>query len=62
MRIEVGYGLESALPDVICKTNHFTEQMRPSFKAGNYYEGIDKATDSIIKRVNGEEPLPEARF
>ena len=60
MRIEVGYGLESALPDVICK-RIISEQMRPSFKAGNYYEGIGKATDSIIKRVNGEElPKPDS--
>ena len=60
MRIEVGYGLESALPDVICK-RIISEQMRPSFKAGNYYEGIEKATDSIIKRVNGEElPKPDS--
>ena len=59
MRIEVGYGLEGSLPDAICK-RIITEQMRPSFKSGNYYEGLESATESIIKIINGE-PLPEPK-
>ncbi len=56
MRIEVGYGLEGALPDIICK-RIIDEQMRPLFRSGEFSAGIDAAVDSIIKSVDGE-PLP----
>lgn len=60
MRIEVGYGLEGILPDAICK-RIITEQMRPNFKGGNYFEGLDSSTESIISVVKGE-PLPEPKI
>lgn len=56
-RIEVGYGLEGVLPDVIAK-RIIENLMIPQFRQGNYYAGIDAGIDSIIKVVQGE-PLPE---
>ena len=36
MRIEVGYGLEGALPDAIA-SQIINNTLRPAFKTGNYY-------------------------
>lgn len=57
VRIEVGTGLEGALPDVIA--NRITDQvMVPLFREGRYAEGIDAGVDRVIAVVDGE-PLPE---
>ncbi|EYS94618.1 TPM domain-containing protein [Bartonella bacilliformis] len=47
VRIEVGYGLEGELTDVISAViiNNF---ILPSFREGNYQEGIVKAINAII--------------
>ncbi|QQS31185.1 MAG: TPM domain-containing protein [Sphingobacteriales bacterium] len=50
--ITTGYGLESELTDARCKRIIETE-MIPSFRNGNYYEGIDKATTAIIGILSG---------
>lgn len=61
MRIEVGYGLEGAIPDLIAK-RIITEVMSPSFKQGDFYGGINNAVDKLIGLVNGENlPTPEAK-
>jgi len=52
-RISVGYGLEGAIPDAVSKRIVELE-MIPSFREGNYYQGINKATDVIIKLNKGE--------
>ncbi|MBA4321155.1 MAG: hypothetical protein C0412_22425, partial [Flavobacterium sp.] len=53
MRIEVGYGLEGALTDA--QSYWIINQiMKPSFRAGDYYQGIDSAIDKIIGATNGE--------
>ena len=58
VRIEVAYGLEGALPDVIA--NRIVQQVIvPRFAQGRFYEGIDQAVDRIIGVLEGE-PLPEA--
>ncbi len=57
MRIEVGYGLEGVITDAIAH-NIVHEVMRPEFKKSNYYNGINKASDLLIKAVN-KEPLPK---
>ena len=58
MRIEVGYGLEGAIPDLIAK-RIISEILAPHFKQGNYYAGLDRATDTLVKLINGEQlPLP----
>lgn len=60
MRIEVGYGLEGAIPDLIAK-RIITEVMAPSFKQGDFYAGINNAVDVVIKLIDGEQlPAPAA--
>lgn len=56
MRIEVGYGLEGALPDAVAK-RIISEVITPFFKRGDFYGGIDAGISAIIKVVSGE-PLP----
>lgn len=46
-RIHTGYGMEGALPDLLTKKIQ-DEEMRPSFKQNNYYEGINKGIDKLI--------------
>jgi len=53
IKIEVGYGLEGAIPDITA-INIIDNYIKPAFKAGNYYEGIDQATDNIAKAAVGE--------
>lgn len=57
-RIEVGYGLEGAIPDAIAK-RIISDFMIPQFKEGNYYQGISEGIDRLISTINGEE-LPSA--
>jgi uncharacterized protein len=52
-RISVGYGLEGAIPDAIAK-RIVEKEMIPSFKAGDYYSGIDKAVTTLISLAKGE--------
>ncbi len=53
IRIEVGYGLEGAIPDITA-INIIDNDLKPAFREGAYYEGIDKATDNIAKAAVGE--------
>ncbi len=58
MRIEVGYGLEGAIPDLTAK-RIITEVMAPSFKQGDFYGGINNALDKLIALISGEQlPAP----
>lgn len=57
VRIEVGYGLEGALPDAIAN-RIIAETITPHFKLGDYDGGIEAGVDRMISVVNGE-PLPE---
>ena len=57
MRIEVGRGLEGAIPDAIAK-RVIAEVITPHFQAGNFAAGIDAGVSAVIKLVQGE-PLPE---
>ncbi len=57
VRIEVGYGLEGVLPDVIAK-RIVEDLMIPKFRQGDFAGGIDSGVDGIMQRVSGE-PLPE---
>jgi len=53
LRIQTGYGAEGFLPDALAK--RIIEQViSPNFKQGKYYEGLDRATDVIIKLASGE--------
>jgi uncharacterized protein len=56
VRIEVGRGLEGALPDAIA--NRIVEEtIAPHFKAGDFDGGIEAGVNQMIAVVNGE-PLP----
>jgi uncharacterized protein len=57
LRIEVGRGLEGALPDAIAN-RIITETITPHFKVGDYDGGVEAGVDKMISVVNGE-PLPE---
>ena len=57
IRIETGYGLEGAIPDVTAKSI-IDNDLTPNFKAENYYRGIDEATNSIIQAAAGEYKAP----
>ncbi|MEO8670023.1 MAG: YgcG family protein [Tahibacter sp.] len=57
VRIEVGYGLEGAIPD-LAASRIINEYLTPHFREGNYYTGIDSAADALIHLVDGE-ALPE---
>jgi uncharacterized protein len=57
IRIEVGYGLEGAIPDVTAKSI-IDNDLTPNFRAENYYRGFDDATDDIIKAAAGEYKAP----
>ena len=43
IRIEVGYGLEGAIPDVTA-LSIIDNDIKPAFKAGAYYEGLAKSS------------------
>ena len=53
VRIEVGYGLEGALPDATCKLI-IENEIVPRFRAGNFDEGIERAVDAILAATKGE--------
>ncbi|MEQ1598344.1 MAG: YgcG family protein [Methylotenera sp.] len=57
LRIEVGYGIEGAIPDLYAK-RIISEVISPKFKQGDFYGGLDAGVDKIIGLVDGE-PLPE---
>lgn len=56
VRIEVGRGLEGALPDAIA-SRIIADTITPRFKLGDYDGGVEAGVDQIISVVNGE-PLP----
>jgi len=53
IRIEVGYGLEGAIPDVVAN-DIINNDLTPAFKEGNYLSGITKAVDNLSKAAVGE--------
>lgn len=59
VRIEVGYGLEGALPDAIAN-RIITETIRPLFAQNDFYGGINAGVDQIELVVAGEAlPAPD---
>jgi uncharacterized protein len=57
MRLEVGYGLEGAIPDAVAR-RLIDEVFIPGFREGHFYEGLSAGIDRMIKVIDGE-PLPE---
>jgi len=51
--IQTGYGMEAILPDAIAK--RITEYtIKPNYQQGNYYQGLDEATNFIIDVASGQ--------
>jgi uncharacterized protein len=57
LNIQVGYGLEGALPDVTAK-RIIENEIKPNFKENNYYRGVDQGIEAIIKATRGEYKAP----
>jgi uncharacterized protein len=53
MRIEVGYGLEGALPDIRA-ASIVEDYAKPLFRTNDYAGGVDAAADQIIRAARGE--------
>ena len=51
--IQTGYGAEGFLPDAMAN-RIITNIMQPAFRAGRYYEGLDRAAQSIMDLGRGE--------
>ena len=56
IRIEVGYGLEGALPDAL-SDQIIRHEMAPHFRSGDYYEGISRI--KIQRNCRNVEPAVE---
>jgi uncharacterized protein len=52
MRIEVGYGLEGAMPDAIA-ARIIRNVMTPAFKANDYDGGVTKGAEAIVAQLEG---------
>lgn len=57
LRIEVGYGLEGAIPDSVAK-RVIDERITPRFRDGDFYGGVRDGVDQLIKLAEGEKLPP----
>lgn len=53
VRIQTGYGLEGALPDVLCN-RIIREKMAPAFRTGNYAAGLASGITAVMQATKGE--------
>ena len=51
--IAPGYGVEGAVPDILA-AEIVDYEILPAFRSGNYYEGLDRATTTVMSLVRGE--------
>lgn len=51
--ITAGYGLEGAIPDLTC-AEIVDNEVLPAFRQGEYYNGINKATSTLMALARGE--------
>jgi uncharacterized protein len=62
MRIEVGYGLEGALPDITAK-RIIADTITPLFRQGEIYAGVNAGLQQIMRVAEGEElPPPDKKW
>ena len=59
LRIEVGYGLEGAVPDAIA-SSIIRNVIRPRFRDDEYYQGISEGVNAIISAIGGEYKAEDA--
>jgi uncharacterized protein len=48
-----GYGLEGAIPDLTCG-QIIDNEILPAFREGNYFNGLDAATNTLLSLARGE--------
>ena len=61
IRIEVGYGLEGALPDALA-SRIINDEITPRFRQGQYGDGLLAGVDAIIRATKGEyQPVAKPR-
>ena len=53
IRIEVGYGLEGAVPDIAAR-QIIDREIVPHFRNSDYFSGLRAGVDSLIKTIGGE--------
>lgn len=53
MFLQVGYGLEGALPDALCK-RIIEDEIKPHFKTGDYNGGLTAGVNAILAAAKGE--------
>ena len=53
MYLQVGYGLEGAMPDALCK-RIIANEITPRFKAGDYGGGLSAGVTAILAAAKGE--------
>jgi uncharacterized protein len=53
LSIQTGYGVEHLLTDYV-STEIRTQIITPEFRSGNFYAGLDKASDAIFRALKGE--------
>ncbi len=51
--IAPGYGLEGVIPDLVC-ADIIDNEILPAFNRGEYYLGLDRATDVLMSLASGE--------
>lgn len=57
VRLEIGYGLEGAIPDA--KAGRIIrEYIAPNFRQGDYYQGIADALGAVTRLIDGEDLPP----
>jgi uncharacterized protein len=60
VRIEVGYGLEGAIPDA-ATARIIREYVAPKFRSKDYFGGISDAVGALTQLINGEALPPPVR-
>ncbi len=58
--IQVGYGLEGAIPDAYAK-RIIENDMIPSFKEGDMFKGVQQACDELMALASGEISEPRSQ-
>ena len=56
--IAPGYGLEGIIPDLVC-AQIVDDEILPAFRNGDYFGGLDKATNTLMSLASGEFPADQ---
>jgi uncharacterized protein len=60
LRVEVGRGLEGAIPDAVAK-RVVSDVIAPHFRSGDFYGGVAAGTGALMKLIEGEGlPAPKS--